>query len=249
MKPQPKKAKAAGKGKKSASAVPEQADDDAEHSASSLSSLGGSAAENAMDSEEPSSKGKRAPAAKGKARGKAAARSKTATEDNAPNGKDSEPAKPENGKEPAQPKPRGRPPKKTTDGAAKKSVSKRAIASSSANQSPKKKAAAKGKAQPQSSTQLSDQFLYEVFGDSQPKPAKKPLPSDTESSSDEDEHRKVLKLFDTTRHTPQKRKGKEMGDTGRGKKQKMGESGESATSSSSESEAEPELVEFKRDLR
>ncbi|KAI5455087.1 hypothetical protein NCC49_002359 [Naganishia albida] len=250
------KVKAAGKGKKSASVIPDEADDAAEHSESSLSSLGGSAVDDADAAEgrQPSSK-RKAPVSKRKVGGKASTvKSKAAAEDDVPNGtEDSETSMHKEGNEPAQRKPRERPPKKAAaDGTAKKSVSKRAIASSSTTaRSPKKKAAGKVKgkaqAQPQSSTQLSDAFLQEVFGDSQPKPTKKPLPSDTESSSDEDEHQKVLRLFDTTRHTPQKRKQK-MEDKGREKKRKKGVSRESATSGSSESEAEPEDIEFRRDL-
>lgn len=271
--------KAAGKGNKSERTVPE--DDDAEHSASSLSSLGGSAAgdaDAAMDTEKRSSKDqpsrgnlaaskRKEPAwSKGKAQVKltAAKKSEVNEKDDVPlkETQDFEPTKSQKSEGPKQAKPRAKPIKKVAgDSTAKKTGgSKRAVASTSSTTSAtlstkKTTAGRKGKARPpkpQSSTQLSDPFFELHFGSSQTKPSKPKIASDTESSDDdEDEHQKVLKLFDTARHTPQKRKGKELQGAGRGKKQKKGVNRDmdSTVDSSTESEDEPEEIEFKRDLR
>lgn len=291
MKGQPKKATAAGRkaGKNSSGDIVEQdtRDEDAELSASSLSSLGGSPghAETDKDTEKQtkgrSSRGNQAQLKRKEIASKATSDVKVPLakkgkhvdeQDNLPRKKQAaEPSKSKRSKTTQEPKEEskaaaGQTKKKAVaDSAVKKAgSSKRAIASTSsttpASGSPKEPTSRgrKGKTQlkPQSSTQLSDPFLAMVFGSSQPLPKKTRMLSDTDSS-DEDERQKVSKLFDATRHTPQKRKGKDGEDEeGRGgKKQKKGSKSkrrggdDDSTTEVTESEAEPEEIEFRRDLR
>lgn len=141
-----------------------------------------------------------------------------------------------------------------------KKEKKTASTSAATTNSPKKTTAntRKGKAslKPQSSTQLSGDFLAMVFGSSQPMPSTTSRIMTDSESSDGDERQKVSKLFAVTNLTPQKRKGKgrDGEDGGRGGKRQKGKDrsenglGMDTDGSATSTDDEPAEIHLRRDL-